>query len=269
MLRRPQTISLITIAVIMVVLMNLPPRFSEPFKIVLSSTFFPLFGLASTADEASETVRRNLLTRSALIRQNQALQETNRLLQIRLMQGEEAMRENDRLRELLEFERRSSWPLLAARVVGRDPANWWRTIRINRGSEEGLSENQAVITADGLVGRLSSVGLGYSQVTLVGDPECRVSALVRDTQDFGIVGPLQALPPLQQGLVQIKYLAETSQVQPGQTVVTSGLGGLFPEGIVIGKIVDSYSVGYGLYTEARLKLAADMNRLEYVWVITL
>jgi rod shape-determining protein MreC len=76
----------------------------------------------------------------------------------------------------------------------RDPANWWRTVQIDLGSRDGVTDNLPVLTADGLVGRVSSVGLTRSQVVLIGDPNCRVSALVENpAHDTGVIsasGPL-------------------------------------------------------------------------------
>ena len=147
----------------------------------------------------------------------------------------------------------------------RDPANWWRTVQIDLGSRDGLRENLPVITATGLVGRVSSVSLTRAQVILVGDPNCRVSALVENpARDMGV---LLAGGTLDTSLVELTYLASSANLKPGQNVITSGLGGIFPKGIPIGQIVDSRSVEYGLYTDARVKLNANLGSLEQVWVL--
>ena len=146
----------------------------------------------------------------------------------------------------------------------RDPANWWRTVQIDLGSRDGLRENLPVLTADGLVGRVSSVGLTRSQVVLIGDPNCRVSALVENpAHDIGVIS---ASGPLDNSLVELTYLSGNADLKPGQNVVTSGLGGIFPKGIPIGQIVDAQPVEFGLYTEARVKLSANLGALEQVWV---
>ena len=147
----------------------------------------------------------------------------------------------------------------------RDPANWWRTVQIDLGSRDGLRENLPVITDAGLVGRVSSVSLTHAQVVLVGDPNCRVSALVENAaRDMGV---LIAGGTLDTSLVELTYLASSANLKPGQSVITSGLGGIFPKGIPIGQIVDSRSVEYGLYTDARVKLNANLGSLEQVWVL--
>ena len=147
----------------------------------------------------------------------------------------------------------------------RDPANWWRTVQSDLGSRDGVRENLPVITDDGLVGRVSSVSLTRSQVVLVGDPNCRVSALVENAaRDMGV---LIAGGALDTSLVELTYLASSANLKPGQNVITSGLGGVFPKGIPIGQIVDARSIEYGLYTDARVKLNANLGSLEQVWVL--
>jgi rod shape-determining protein MreC len=162
-------------------------------------------------------------------------------------------------------QRQGQWKLKLARVVLRDPANWWRTVQIDLGSREGVRENLAVLTSDGLIGRTSSVSLMRSQVVLIGDPNCKVAALVQnETHDTGVLG---AGGPFDNSLVELGYLSRNANLKPGQNVVTSGLGGIFPAGISIGKIVDSRPVEYGYYTEARVKVDANLGALEEVWVL--
>jgi rod shape-determining protein MreC len=100
---------------------------------------------------------------------------------------------------------------------------------------------------------------------LLGDPNCKVSALVENpAHDSGVIS---ASGPLDDSLVQLTYLSGSANLKSGQGVITSGLGGIFPKGIPIGQIVDSRSVEYGLYAEARVKLNANLGALEQVWVL--
>jgi rod shape-determining protein MreC len=128
-----------------------------------------------------------------------------------------------------------------------------------------MRTNLTVLTTDGLVGRIHSVSLTRSQVVLIGDPNCKVGALVQnETHDTGVIG---SGGPFDNSLVELSYLSRGANLKPGQNVVTSGLGGIFPAGLPIGKIVDSRAVEYGLYTEARVKLTANLSGLEEVWVL--
>jgi rod shape-determining protein MreC len=122
-----------------------------------------------------------------------------------------------------------------------------------------------VLTTEGLVGRISSVSLTRSQVTLLGDPNCRVAARVEnDTRDTGVIGPGG---PLDSEYVELGFLSRNANLKPGQMVRTSGNGGIFPRDILIGKVVESHPVEYGLNTVATVKLAANLSALEEVWVM--
>jgi rod shape-determining protein MreC len=102
-------------------------------------------------------------------------------------------------------------------------------------------------------------------VTLLGDPNCKVAAQVENqTHDTGVIGPSG---PLETELVELGYLSPNANLKPGQAVLTSGGGGIFPPGITIGKVVDVQTVDFGSRAEARVKLAANLNALQEVWVM--
>jgi rod shape-determining protein MreC len=111
------------------------------------------------------------------------------------------------------------------------------------------------------------VGLTASQVVLLGDPACKVGAHIESegqTRDTGIIG---VADPLDYSFVEMSYLSRNAQIKPGYIVKTSGDGEVFPKDIPIGQVVDLQTVEYGLYTVARVKLAANLNALEEVWVL--
>jgi rod shape-determining protein MreC len=168
----------------------------------------------------------------------------------------------------LNFPKQTPWKLKLARVVGLDPANWWRTLKIDAGSRDGVTMNCPVLSGEGaLVGRVSDAGNSQAQVVLIGDPACRVSVLIEDekNRELGVIAPSSS-GLLDNTLVDLSFLSRSSQVKAGQRVVTSGLGGVFPKGILVGQIVDLRTIDYGLYKEARVKLEVKMNTLEEVWV---
>jgi rod shape-determining protein MreC len=200
-----------------------------------------------------------------LVTQIEQLQAENQELKVRLAQWDVITKENARLRQHYGWEKHAPWKWKLARVIGRDPANWWRTVRIDKGMRDGVTTNCAVFTAEGLIGRVSEAGFAQSQVVLVGDPNCRVSVLVDETRDYGILAPASS-SPLDPALVDLSYLPRQSQLRAGQRIVTSGEGGIFPPGLLVGYLVDFRSIGYGLYQEARVKLAVRMNALEEVFV---
>jgi rod shape-determining protein MreC len=265
MLKRPHYIALGLIVLLTLVTLNLPGHTTARLKLGIGSLFLPLFGLAGSAQQTTGTVGDAVVPRRELLKLNEGLRRENERLRLQVMQAAETARENARLRQLLKWQTEASWKLKLARVVLRDPANWWRAVQIDLGSRDGLRVNFPVLTADGLVGRVSSVGLTRSQVTLVGDPNCKVAARVNnDTHDSGVIGPSG---PLETELVVLGYLSRNAILKPGQAVLTSGEGGIFPPGIPIGKVVDVQLVDYGSRAEARVKLAANLNALQEVWVM--
>ncbi len=265
MLKQKNYLALGAVVLVAIILLSLPSRASSRLKLAVGSWFLPLFGLAGAAQQLPADLADSVLSRRELLHQVDILRRENQQLRSQSVQSTAIARENDQLRALFSWQRQSPWKLKLANVVMRDPANWWRTVQIDLGSRDGLRENLPVISDAGLVGRVSSVSLTRSQIVLLGDPNCHVSALVENAaRDMGV---LIAGGTLDTSLVELTYLASSANLKPGQSVITSGLGGVFPKGIPIGQIVDSRSVEYGLYTDARVKLNANLGSLEQVWVL--
>jgi rod shape-determining protein MreC len=267
MFRRPHYVALTLVVVVVLIVLNLPQETTVRIKLAVGSIFLPLFGLAGASQQAAAKVGDAVVPREDLTRELEQLRAENSELKLRLRQADDIRRENDQIRGFLGFPKLLPWKVKAGRVIAREPANWWRTLQINLGSRDGLRVDLPVISTEGLVGRVSAVGLTRSQIVLLGDVNCRVAAMVQETRDHGIVVPSSS-GILDHTLVDITYLPRsTSQLKPGQTIVTSGMGGVFPKGLVVGTIADARTVGYDLYLEARVKLAVDSSRLEDVWVI--
>lgn len=265
MFKQKNYLTLGAVVLAAVLILSLPAGASSRLKLVIGSWFLPLFGLANAAQQLPASLADSLLPRRELLSEIARLRQENAQLTAQAQQSLAIARENDQLRAFIGWQRQTPWRLKPANVVTRDPANWWRTMEINVGSRDGVQPNLPVLTMEGLVGRITSVSLTHSQVVLIGDQNCRVSALVDNaTHDMGV---LTASGPLDNSLVELSYLASGANLKAGQNVFTSGLGGVFPKGIPIGKIVDSQSIEYGLATEARVKLNADLGALEQVYVL--
>jgi len=269
MLKRPQYIALGAVVFLALTLLNLPSRTASQFKLALGSLFLPLFGLAGSAHSLAEHAANSLTPRGVLLSELERLRRENSQCRARQVQVAEVFQENDRLRRALRLQQKIPWKLQFARVVLRDPANWWRTVQIDVGQRDGIVSELPVLTLDGLlVGRVMQVGSRTARVALVGDPDCRVSAMVEDgnARDYGVIasGPGTLLDG---SLVDLTYINQPRASKPGHRVLTSGMGGIFPAGIPIGQIVDTNSVGFGLYMEARVKLGANLDSVEEVWVL--
>jgi rod shape-determining protein MreC len=270
MFKRKNYFALGAVVLVTLAIFSLPPRATSRLKLAVGSLFLPLFGLANTAQQLPVTAADAILSRHELIQENENLRRENQQLKFLQLQSAATARENDQLRSAIGWQQQKPWKLKLANVVMRDPANWWRTAQIDLGSRDGLHENLPVLMNNDLnqpclIGRISSVGLTRSQIILIGDPNCRVSARVENpTHDIGVLG---AGGPLDDSLVGLSYLSSGANLKSGQSVVTSGEGGIFPPGIPIGQIVDAQQVEFGLYTEARVKLNANLGALEEVWVL--
>jgi len=189
---------------------------------------------------------------------NKELSATNQALR-----GLEA--ENNRLRNALGYRERAVFQLMPARIISRDSSTWYQKIIIDRGSEELIAPDQAVLTESGLVGKTTSIISAHSaQVILISDENCRVSSTIEGTREQGIVKGERAtkagLPTIGLG-----FLSKQAPLKPGLTVYTSGVGGVFPSGIEIGK-VDTFRVreldGY-----ATVKPAVDLTTIDDVFVV--
>jgi rod shape-determining protein MreC len=265
MLKQKNYLALGAVVLVVVLLMSLPSRSTARLKLAIGSWFLPLFGLAGAAQQLPADLADSVLPHRELLKQVDLLRRENQQLKEQQIQTAAIARENDQLRGLLGWQKIVPWKFKPANVVMRDPANWWRTVQIDLGSRDGIQTNMPVLTPEGLVGRVSAVNYLNSQVALIGDQSCHVSAVVDNaSQDMGV---LVASDPLDNSLVEMGYLSTKASLKAGQNVSTSGLGGVFPRGIPIGKIADAQSAENGLATGARVKLNANLGALEQVLVL--
>lgn len=269
-MKRRHYIAFAAVIVLTIVVLKLPARTATQFKLAIGSFFLPLFGLASSSQQLAEKSGNAVVPRGDLLKQNEQLRRENAELRVQLQREAELDRENERLRTLLQFQKNSAWKIKAARVIARDPANWWRNVQINLGKRDGVQADSPVLTAEGLVGRVSETGETRSRVVFMGDANCRVAAQVfepatRQPIDHGVITVGSSV--LDESMVELGFLSKASAVKPGHEVRTSGLGGIFPKGILIGQVVDTRPVEFGLYTVARVKLSVKMNLLDEVWVM--
>ena len=268
-MRRRHYIAFVVVIVLTIIVLKLPPRTATQFKLAISSLFLPLLGLASSTEKIAAKAGNVVVPRKDLLKQNEQLQRENTELKVQLQRYAELERENERRGTMLGFQKRAPWNIKPAHVIARDPANWWRNVRIDRGKRDGLRVDLPVLTADGLVGRVSEVSETHSRVVLLGDPGCPVSATILDAKNAKVDGGVirSGASVLNESMVELNFLRNPSAVKPGQLVVTSDMGGTYPSGIRIGEIVDVRPVDFGLVHIARVKLAAKLNLLDDVWVM--
>lgn len=198
--------------------------------------------------------------------QNQALKQEVAELRKQNVQAGEFAAENERLRALVDYRQATTqFDLLAARVIGRESATWSQMIVINRGTADGVAKNMAVVTPQGLVGHVTDAGLSSAQVQLILDPRSSVGVLVQRPQSrvTGILdGDLNN--PTMPRMVNIP---KTADVIDGDVIVTSGFGGIYPKGIVVGLVTTLLNEPGGLLKYAVIETAVDFQKLEDVAII--
>lgn len=193
--------------------------------------------------------------------QLQLLQRERDALKSRLIGLEEVLRENNRYEKLLQFKRKLVFSSIAAVVIGRDPFSWNTSLLINKGSQDGLEIGMPVVNHLGVVGKIAEVSDTQSKVILVTDPSFQVAALGQNTRESGLLtGSLS-------GMCRMKYLPEQSVIERGHKVITSKLSEDFPEGLLIGEVMEVTSGQNGAATECLVKPAVELNHLEEVLVI--
>jgi rod shape-determining protein MreC len=167
-----------------------------------------------------------------------------------------------RLGSLLEFKEQFVPHTVAARVMGRDSTNWYSSVILNKGDRDGIRPEMGVMTSAGIVGRVVKTGPFSSIVLLVTDPHNAITGIIQRSRDEGIVeGTFQ-------GRARIKYLPLLASIRVGDIVVTSGLTGGFPRGIVIGTVLTMQKEEGELFQSAEIAPQADLSKLEEVLIIT-
>ena len=193
--------------------------------------------------------------------ENQQLKEQLAALQVQIQQERAAAQRAHQLEELFGFQQQLKVKTLAAEVIGAGASLDFRTATINKGSSDGLKTNMPVIAPTGLVGRIVTLAPRAAKIQLLVDRNFGAGALVERSRAQGVV--------LGSGedLLKMEYVADVADVKQGDTIVTAGVDGLYPKGLVIGK-VESVDKGNGIYKVIRVRPATDFNRLEDVLVVT-
>jgi rod shape-determining protein MreC len=174
---------------------------------------------------------------------------------------EEAI-ENKKMRELLSFRTRYTRKTIPAHVIGRDPTNWYKSLTIGKGELDGVKKDMVVVVPEGLVGKISYVSRRTATVLLILDKDNPVPALIRESRYYGVFYGSQT------GVSLLKYVKSEADPQEGNTVITSGMGWIYPKGLVIGKILKVNKAEYSFYLDIKVKPEVDFDRLEHVLVIS-
>jgi rod shape-determining protein MreC len=183
-------------------------------------------------------------------------------LQAQVIQLQQEVGETEILAALVDFSRaRSENSYKAAAVIGRDPSPFLHYVIINVGSNDGILRGMPVVTNQGLIGRVDAVIADAARVQLITDPASSVNVRLQNAEtEASLVGSVT-------GDVTLELIPQDIKVQPGDLVLTSGLGGGYPPDLIIGQVVNVRSRDFDLFQQSTVQPVVDFNRLEIVLVI--
>ena len=262
---RTNIIALLIFGAILGYFLSFGPSTTQKFKSSVYQLLAPFLTSGSGLKKQITSVRTGLKSLEQLEHESAALQVENRELRATNQGLRDVEHEVNRLRHALNYRERSVFKLIAAEIVARDSSTWWRTVTINRGKRDGIEIDMPVVTAEGLVGKITTVSDNISVVLLASDENCRVAASVEGSREQGIVSGERVTTGLTPQL-DLNFLSKQADLKPGQKVYTSGVGGVFPSGLLIG-VVKSFRVRE-LDGQAQLTPAVDLSHLEDVFVVT-
>lgn len=231
------------------------------FERLVMNLFSPVDNVGSGVNNFFADLWSDYIDLVDVRRENKQLRETVKIMNSRLVADREAIHENDRLKQLLELKSSIKAPSVAALVIGEDSSPWFKTLVINRGSVDGLAEGMPVVAANGVVGQVVKVAAGSARVLLLTDHASGIAALVQRSRARGVVKGKGS------SFCSLEFSLRDEDVKVGDMIVTSGIGGIFPKGLVIGEVTMVKKGEYGIFQTIDLRPAVNMAKLEEVLVL--
>lgn len=192
---------------------------------------------------------------------NKKLLETTKVLNARLAANQEALLSNERLKKILELKEEMQVPSVVATVIGEDSAPWFKSILIDRGESDGLKEGMPVVAPAGVVGQVIKVASNSSRVLLLTDNASAIAATVQRSRARGIIKGKGG------GLCTLEFALRDEDVQVGDMIIASGMGGIFPKGLPLGEVTMVNKGEYRIFQTVDVRPAVNLSRLEEVLVL--
>jgi rod shape-determining protein MreC len=168
---------------------------------------------------------------------------------------------NERFRKLLDFKNASGLKSIPAEVIGKDPSQWYKMLVIDKGTSEGVIKGLPVVVPEGIVGQVIDASDHHAKVLLIIDSNSAVDALVQQTRAIGIVKGDS------ENRCLLNYVSRKETVNIGDSVVTSGLDGVFTKGFLIGKVTDIILNKSGIFQEIEVSPFVDFDKIEEVLIV--
>ena len=224
----------------------------------------PFLRQGSSLDRKYTEMREGLKSLKRLEEENKLLLVENKNLSATNQTLRDMEAENNKLRNALGYRERSVFKLMPARIIARDASTWYQTVKIDRGTAEGVKPDMPVLTEEGLVGKTTVVAEHAATVILIADENCRVAANIEGSTEKGIVrGERMA----NRGIpaIGLSFITKQANLQPGQKIYTSGVGGVFPSGVLIGAVKEFKVRELDGY--ATIVPAVDLTSIDDVFVV--
>jgi rod shape-determining protein MreC len=272
--KRAYLLSVLGVGIVLILIcLLLPEQVSRSFRKETKALFGPVVVTVEKPVAFFNRVDTKLKTLDEAQAEVTKLHEQVEKLTVQNQTLEDRAAENARLREMLGYREASPYHLLTCRVISREPSSWWDTVQVNVGwaDDKLLKADQPVVSSRGVVGKTGNVSQYVTDVILMLDANCSISAVVDGTHDHGIA---QGQGNYEEGKprVKVKYLPKDSKIAVGQFIVTSGLGPYFPAGLRLGTVTEVPEVEnkyptFGLYREAIIEPTADLDQLNELFIV--
>jgi len=231
------------------------------FERVVMTVTAPFMGVVSNANGRILAVWNDYINLVGVRRENMELRESVRVMNRNVLEIQEAIIANERLKKLLELKSSMTVASVAANVIGEESAPWFRTIVVDRGGVDGLEEGMPVVATSGLVGRIVKVSPNSARVLLLTDHASSIAAMIQRSRARGVVKGKGG------GICSLEFSIREEDVKVGDVVTTSGIGGVFPKGIAIGEVSMVRKGEYGMFQSVDIRPAVNVYRLEEVLVL--
>ena len=233
---------------------------------IIGAVVSPIQKLSTIITNGTRELISTLVDTGSVKRENQKLKDDVNELRQKVIDYNNLKNENDLYKEYLGIKGENpDFVFEPAIVIGRDPTQLDYSFTIDKGSLAGVKPKDTVISKDGLVGVVSEVGLTYSKVSTILDVTVNVGAYNSRTREDGVLGGSVELSS--QGLCKMSYLSRDSLTEKGDIISTSGLGGIYPKGIVIGMVTELKLEQQGISMYAIIETAADCRNIKDVLII--
>lgn len=240
----------------------------NPIASLINAVGTPIRAVSTAITNWTQDRYNRIFNYEQMAVENESLREQIAALEDAALRGEDALRELERLRDLLGLSNeRPELAYLDAAVTQRSSTNWGSDMTLNKGTGDGVELHDCVIDQYGnVIGVVTEVGINWSLVTSILDPTSEIGVRIpRIDEDAILEGDFTLM---QEGLLSMTFLPDNTRLISGDRVVTSGLGGRYPSGLMIGSVVSLHTAPDGISRYAVVTPNADINNVRYVYIIT-